>query len=309
MCVVAVLAACGQTADPPTDQTTAQAPPTGGNDTGAKAPPGPAGTATEQNGSDVPVASPTLGPAGNEGDGGGTTPTPTSGPGGPPSATVDDLGAVGANGRAYLRPDRPRMLVEIDVQDGARMGQDAVDHLLATIRTYVDKPDGVQLAGGNAVASGREQWNCGDLRATADANRDHYSDATTTVLYVLYVSGGFFQDGEQTQALGVACNASEMALFPDRWSGIGALVGADRNIERAVLVHEFGHLLGLVNLTYQSAIDHESDEHPGHSSNRQSVMYYAVETTLIGQVFDGPPPQDFDEADRADIEGLRTGRY
>ncbi len=124
---------------------------------------------------------------------------------------------------------------------------------------------------------------------------------------MLYVRGSHAQDGEQTNAIGLAYSASTIALFPERWSGLGSLLGSDRAVERAVLVHELGHLLGLVNLTYQSPIDHEDPEPRGHSSNQASVMFHAIESTLIGQVFSGPPPDRFDEADAADLEGLRTG--
>ncbi|MDX1621861.1 MAG: hypothetical protein R3320_12765 [Nitriliruptorales bacterium] len=235
------------------------------------------------------------------GDGGGTD--------GPPPASTDDLGGVGANGRAYLRPDHPSMIVEIDVQEGVSPGDGPVDHLIATIRKHADKPGGVQLAGGNTFSSDRREWTRDDLRAAAEENRQHYSDDQVVVLYLLYVRGGFYQGGEETRAIGVTYNASEIGLFPERWSGLGSLVGADRNVERAVLVHEFGHALGLVNITYRSDIDHEDPDHPNHSSNKESVMHYAVETTLVGQVFEGPPPDTFDDADTADIEGLKSGRY
>lgn len=270
-------------------------------------------TPTADAGAMPPTATPTSG----AGATGAPNPTTTSSPPGStappgeenaPAVSTDDHGPVGANGRAYLRPAHPILIVEIDVQEGADPDPAAIDHLASTIRRYADKRE-VRFAGGNTFPSERREWTRSDLRRVADAHRRHRSDAQAATLYVLYVRGAFHQDGERTEAVGVAHSASEIALFPERWSGLGGLVSGSTAIERAVLVHEFGHVLGLVNLTYESDIDHEDPEHPGHSSNRRSVMFWAVETTLIGQVFDGPPPDEFDDADRADIEGLRTGRY
>ncbi|MDX1657921.1 MAG: hypothetical protein R3343_03785 [Nitriliruptorales bacterium] len=316
LCVgVLLLAACG----PATDDTTGPAaqptsepaagsspgsPTDGSGGAGEATPTGPATTGGSQG--DAGSGGGGDNGGGGGGDGGGTE---GGGTDGPPPATTDDLGRVGANGRAYLRPDHPSLIVEIDVQEGVSPGDGPVDHLIATIRKHADKPGGVQLAGGNTFASDRREWTRDDLRAAAEENRQHYSDEQVVVLYFLYVRGGFYQGGEETRAIGVTYNASEIALFPDRWSGLGTLVGADRNVERAVLVHEFGHALGLVNITYQSDIDHEDPDHPHHSSNKGSVMHYAVETTLVGQVFEGPPPDSFDDADTADIEGLKSGRY
>ena len=52
------------------------------------------------------------------------------------------------------------------------------------------------------------------------------------------------------------------------------------DVENSVLVHEVGHLLGLVNL-YQSPVDHEDPDHPGHSNNDESVMYWAIESADV----------------------------
>lgn len=242
---------------------------------------------------------------------GESTPAPTQTGGNQPGGLtpLDDLGGVGANGRAYLRDDRPAMIVEIDVQEGVSVDQQAVDHLISTLRGVVSKPDGITLSGGNTFSSDRTSWSTADLREAAKSNRSHYSSDTSTAIYLLYVRGGFATDQGEGNALGVAHRASEAAIFPDRWAGLGSLLGSDRAVERAVLVHELGHLFGLVNLTYTSDADREDPDHPGHSSNRASVMHWAIETDLVGQVFSGPPPDRFDDDDRADLEGLRTGRY
>ena len=72
-------------------------------------------------------------------------------------------------------------------------------------------------------------------------------------------------------------------------------------------MHEFGHLLGLVNLVYQSPVDHEDPDHPGHSNNEDSVMYWAVESSDISNIFSGQLPDEFDQDDLDDLAGLKSG--
>ncbi|MGH3441647.1 MAG: hypothetical protein ACRDUY_06305 [Nitriliruptorales bacterium] len=244
-------------------------------------------------------------PSPQDGAGGGDTSGEATGsPGG--ATQTNDLGSLGANGPAILRGDHQRLVVEVDVQQGVDANSGALDHLVGVLGSVSDKPGGIALSGGNSFSSERQTWTPGDLRAVADANRSNYSTADTVVIYVLYVDGSF----ENENALGVAYNASEVALFPERWRGtLADLLGGGRQVEEAVVVHEIGHLLGLVNLTYDSRFGHEDPEHPHHSNNRGSVMYWAIESTAIGQVFSGPPPDDFDEQDRADLRFLRTGSW
>ena len=260
----------------------------------------PGSTATPIDGTAGP-SSPDGGTDGNGSDGtGGPAGTPTTAV----STPVDDSGRVGANGPAMLRDDRTRILLEIDIQEGARVDQDAVAHLASIIERYTGKD--VVETGGNTFTSSEREWTTAKLSEAVAANRSTASDSDAVSIHVLYVRGGLYDDGEETNAIGVAWRASQFAMFPDRWAGLGGLVGSDEAIERAVLVHEWGHLLGLVNLTYTSQFDHEDSAHPHHSNNEDSVMFWQVETDLIGQLL-GSIPDDFDEADRADMQQIAAG--
>ena len=172
-------------------------------------------------------------------------------------------------------------------------------HLRAVLGRESDLP--VELILGGGVATQRDTWSVGDLRALADAHRDVRSDGAAAAMYVAVVGGSFEREG----VLGVAHTASEVALFPDEWNGLlGGLVAGDA-VPRAVLVHEVGHLLGLVGLHQEPVEDHEDPEHPGHTVDRDDVMFWAVETSAVGTVFSGPPPDDFGPFTRADLAAIR----
>jgi hypothetical protein len=206
--------------------------------------------------------------------------------------------------RTYLRGDTPRLVIEIDHQAGAAPAQAAVQHLASVLRSVVDKPAGVDVVM-SEIPGGAQTWTASDLDALSRQHRAHTSDSQQAVMHVLSLRGEF----EQRDALGVAFDASSFAVFPDRIDRLAALLGGAAAVQRAVLTHEAGHLLCLINITYRSEIDHEDPDHPHHSSDRGSVMYWAIENAAIAQLFTGPPPADFTANDRADLEGLRTGRY
>jgi hypothetical protein len=105
--------------------------------------------------------------------------------------------------------------------------------------------------------------------------------------------------------LGVTVRADTTAVFPDRIASATSPLVTRHRLEQAVDTHELGHVLGLVDLARDTG--RADRDHPGHSTNTRSVMYWAVESSLIGQVLTGPPPRDFDAADLADLEALRNG--
>lgn len=130
--------------------------------------------------------------------------------------------------------------------------------------------------------------------------RDYYTDGNTAVLYILYVSGEY--QGEENVA-GVTYSCSSIVIFKEKIRDNIPLQDPDyvehrRIAEANILLHEFGHIVGLVNeLDYNFGYDQEDNEHPNHNKNQTSVMYYEADFTAL---------QDFDEADVADLNAIRA---
>lgn len=224
----------------------------------------------------------------------------------PAAVITDDRGPLGSACRPYLRGEVPALTIEVLHHAGARPSSGALDHLVASLAPVLDKPAGIEVAGPREIPGQARTWELDELRELAARHRQVASDGERAGMLVLSVAGEFEDPG----VLGLAMNATEVVLFPQQIGDLGTtLLGGSERIERAVLLHEAGHLLCLVNIGYESDIDHEDPDHPHHSRHRDSVMYWAVPNDAVSQVFSGPPPDTFHEDDLADLRGLRDGRY
>lgn len=223
-------------------------------------------------------------------------------------ATINDHGPLGRNTHLYLNREVPRLVVEIDAVRGYEPTTYALDTLRERLQGVVDKPGGVDLLQVETFANNESTLTPADLREFENRNRDHYSTRNVMILYVLYVNGSFTHDRE---ALGVAYNSSSYAVFAERIRVAAAtpLVPAPA-IEQAVIVHELGHVLALVNIGYTSPRNHEDPEHANHSKNPDSVMYWAIDNVGVAGLLQGrpSPPTKFDNDDLADLADLKSGK-
>ncbi|MGQ0536020.1 MAG: hypothetical protein ACT4PT_08100, partial [Methanobacteriota archaeon] len=192
--------------------------------------------------------------------------------------------------------------------------------LTTRARQVVDKPGGVTLETDASIPpkGASYRYSIAELRAIEAAHRSRHTEGDTAALYVLYLDGAFERDGSDARVLGVAYQGSSIAIFKgnvrsasrDDCTGLLCPPGTDpeeRFVERAVLIHEFGHILGLVNHGIPMVQPHEDANSPGHSTNERSVMYYAVESTLVANLFDDGEsiPNEFDAMDKADMNAAK----
>lgn len=223
----------------------------------------------------------------------------------PERDTFPDGAVVGAMARTYLRDDRAtRLVVEIDFVRGRRPDAGALEHLEAILRRECRKPDGITIDVDDEITQVRQSWSLDDIDELEADHRDHRSSGRTATIWLPYLSGEL---EEQQGALGVAWRASVAAIFADQLEGAATTLIDPASIERSVLTHEVGHLLGLINLGYTSRYDHEDPEHPKHSRYESSVMFWAIEDISISSLLSGGPPDDFDRFDRGDLADLRAG--
>jgi hypothetical protein len=259
-----------------------------------------AATTTTAAGSNAPTTSDTTAAAEGESSP-GTTPSgaPTTTAGSAAPASPDTSGSPGSAAPLYLRPSpADTVVVEVSAEAGVSPAAGTLSHVASVLGDVSGKP--VATTSGGAVAH-HDSWSAADLRAAADAAATT-KQGSRAVVRLLFVHG---QLGDDDSVLGVSVRADVAAVFVDRGAAAADPLTGSGPIERAVTMHEVGHLLGLVDLYRQTG--REDPEHPGHSTNRNSVMYWAVESTLVTDLLTGGPPSDFDADDLADLAAIRAG--
>lgn len=221
--------------------------------------------------------------------------------------------SAGDFARDFLRDDRyDRVVIEIDWVVGHRPDDAALDHLVDVIAQVCDKPGGVEIVLDDEIPSqGAPAWTVPDGQALEVAWRDRYRDPDSgiAVIYFLYLDGHSSNDSAEGRVLGYAYRGSSLAIFEETIASTesGLPLLSSGGVEDAVLAHELGHLLGLVNNGVDPIASHQDTAHGAHCDNDRCLMYWAVETDLVGGLLGSGVP-DFDADCLADLRAAREGR-
>lgn len=211
--------------------------------------------------------------------------------------------------------DYDNLVIEIDHPPGYAPDAAALSDFKSAIAAVVGKKSVTIHQEASIPAERSRRYSFSEIEGLERSHRDRYSSGEDAVLYVVYVAGGSSEDTDNGKVLGAVYRGTSMVIFKgnildNSKSGLLSTRPEARFIERAVLVHEFGHAAGLVNLGAPMVTPHEDPQHPKHSSNRESVMYWAVENTAgLFTIFTGGSdiPWQFDANDKADLAALRDG--
>src|SRR4051812_39825997 len=275
----------------------------GTSTTAAAATGGGSGGRSAGSGNSAPLTTP---PKSGSGTAGASPPPPAGPSGGSSASTQSQIAAAGAApvgsfARTLLQPQpATSTLIEIMEQTGAAPRPATTQHLVSVLANASGKQIAVQTT---PLSGSAQSWSDDDLRSTADQHtRFHQGAGGVAVLHLLYVHGDYH--GDQS-VLGVADRGDTVAIFVDQLESASTVAVPESVLEDAVTIHETGHVLGLVDLVLHTG--RQDPQHPGHSPNKGSVMYWAVDTDLVSQIVQGGPSTNFDDADRQDLTTIRNG--
>ena len=174
---------------------------------------------------------------------------------------------------------------------GYEPDMNAYHHLWDKLNIYLNKLD-ISIISGEIPAASSTALSIDQVKAIEEQNRTVYNTDTLIGVYLLYTNGNFTDD----KVLGAAYKNTSMVVFGKKiHDNSGGLGQANRTkLEATVLEHEFGHLLGLVDIGSPMQTNHKDAAHGNHCNNTNCLMYYAAETTdILGYLITGNiPPFD-----------------
>ena len=200
------------------------------------------------------------------------------------------------------------LIVEVDYVSGHAPDAGALAELKAVLEELCNKPVGVKIITDDEIPpQGSPTWTYNSAEQLEVTWRDRYRDASTgtEVLYFLYLDGNSDSDTSSGRVLGYAYHGSSVVMFKETISsaGSGGILGIGAaDIEAPVIVHEAGHLLGLVNNGTNMVTPHQDTAHGHHCDNEDCLMYWAAETDVgISDMLLGGNKPDFDAECRDDM--------
>jgi hypothetical protein len=216
---------------------------------------------------------------------------PTS-PGG---ELLPDGGKVPPRIDGYLRSAPfSKLVLEVDLVAGQAPRATAESDVVALLGQVISKPGGITATHDETIPSkgADHAWTFAELDALAKERFNLTVPGDTTKIHVMFVDGHSAEDGSGGKILGLAWNQRHIALFKKTLeetcsSGLNGPFASTLcpRAERAVWMHEVGHVLGLVDNGLSMVAPHKDPDHGAHDVSDQCVMFWAYEGEALLDVF------------------------
>ncbi len=197
----------------------------------------------------------------------------------------DDLSPSGTNGKSVGASAHDLLSssvyktirIELDYMPGMRPSDGTIANLKSFIVGLTNKSGGVVITESEIPTGGRAVYSIGDIEAIEKSRRTQFNTDDAVGVYFLVVDG----DYSESNVLGIAYKNTSMALFgrPIHSNSGGLLQVSREKLESTVIEHEFGHVLGLVDVGSAMQTNHKANG--SHCNNTSCLMYYQVETTDV----------------------------
>lgn len=192
---------------------------------------------------------------------------------------------VGASASELLTADKPSIVLEINYMPGFQLKANTIQHLVTFIQNNLNKPGGIQIIEKQIPAVTKKNLTIEDIAQIENENRTAYNTSRQVAVYFLVTNGS----GTDPIALGTSYRNTSIAIFGKSLNRIanGYSLTIKSKLETSTIEHEFGHLIGLVNLPQPEESDKEIKVQKGHCNNPGCLMYYKSRTSELAGYLKG----------------------
>lgn len=182
-----------------------------------------------------------------------------------------------------------RLIIELSHMSGFHLQDETKDSLRTFLERYLDKPGGIEIYQHDVPDFPENTMTLDDIKRWEIEYRQYYSGNNSIAVHILITNGAY----STPDVLGVAYRNTSVALLGKTiHNNSGGLLQVGRTqLETTVLLHEIGHLLGLVDAGTPMQHHHIDNNHGKHCDNNACLMYYQAETTaILGFLLGNPAP-------------------
>jgi len=168
-----------------------------------------------------------------------------------------------------------KLKIEIGYVDGFRPSTTAIIGFQSFLTQYTFKED-VEIVYKELSSPNEEKLTLEEVVDLEGENRTAYNEDTTLAVYIYFADAPSEEDVEEEDlvTLGAVYLNTSMVIYESTIRNLASksIFVSISDIETATLNHEFGHLLGLVNLGSPAVNDHEDSEAVNHCSVEGCLM-------------------------------------
>lgn len=168
--------------------------------------------------------------------------------------------------------------IEIQYAPNMRPQDQSITNLISFLNTYLNKPGGINFTLTQGSPADSANVAIPTAASMEDRHRTAFTSGSTIAVYIYFADAGYTP---QANVIGVAYRNTSIIVYEksiqSKTGGFGQ--PGRTQIESGVMEHEFGHLLGLVNLGSPMVVAHEDGSNPHHCTNQNCLMYFQMEST------------------------------
>lgn len=198
-------------------------------------------------------------------------------------------------------------MVTIDAMTGARPAttdhsppfellQKNLEALFQGTDTRVVVPESYDEIG--EIPNGSGEYTLDKLLALAEEHRHSTAEGPLDLsIYILFADGTVTDPGYEGEALaGVSFNPENVVVIFDRFGDESPVLARTISyLEQMSMIHEVGHLFGLVDAGIPMVSDHLDENHPGHCTKSSCVMFRKTPVQKILDQKRGTTSDDYQE--------------
>lgn len=213
---------------------------------------------------------------------------------------------VGDSAKDILSNEKYKSItIEIIYMTGFAPTSEAVADLKTLVSARCNKSKGITVVMKEIPASGQASYSLTDIAALESEHRSQYTYRKDIAVCFLFVDGPSADNQGSSVILGQAYYNTSMVIFEKTVKDLSGGFGEPpvNLLESIVINHEFGHILGLVNLGSGMQTNHEDGSHAAHCTNQNCLMYWQAETgNAVTNMLGGGTVPDFDANCIADLQ-------